>query len=598
MPEPPTTESNGSLLLSLYNAFKIFGLGRFLCLVLAFITQFTFWGQEFYEDPKIFDVVIDESLRVALNDPNTPLQFADPTNPNAGITINYPDFPVNFVRLRVDADPGSTVDYENSAGERSGSVPSEEWITFFDPPNSNPVLPSNKLTIKAAKENTLRRIEVHFGQRPETPIRAQTEFGLTVFIFFFFGFLVLTARDISRKKNVWLNRYIFYVSLLLFLGFAGRILTNEIMRYERLGYDAEGYVEIANLGANLGGGLYETAMSKPPWVREPLWPWVLRVWFNGFPGTQSSARVCSLFVSFASLVLAAIVGWRVLGFFPALVGVAALAFTPEWAEMSVRVLRHDLVLFLILLGVGLKSWKTLETSRPWRGAVWGLWAAAMMLTQFSFLLFIVPMLIWEAVRTRWKLTECSLAAGILVLLITPHLMFNARFQDSGDPLFSSSIHTLYYYNKENLGKPGFPTAVEFRENPYVGERMSTAEFFFKHHTFLEVVVLHLKGYWNLFVWVQPRLYLFRGIEWLMLPGLIGGIELLRRRKEWLGIVFVFAVLPFAFIAGLGADLRLGMEATVFVAWVWGLGIVACWNAIRGLLSAKTAGEGFPPKESV
>lgn len=555
-----------------------FGWVRLGLLVLAFLLPTIFWSGSFLQDPQIVDVEIDESIKVALQDKNSALQFADPENPNSGISVKYPDFSVNFIQLRVDANPGTTIEFQDSRSHRSGTLVSEQTITlheYRETPDLTEPLP-NQITISTTPDNIIRRVEVIFGQRIGDLYRIQTSFGLTLFLSVFLPFLILTILKIQKREHVGFNSYVLIASLIIFFGFAIRLMENDRMHYRPLGYDAAGYVEIAQLG----GGLYETAMSKAPWVREPLWPWVLRGWFLVFPETNSSAMVCSICVSVAGMIVSAIVGWRVFGFFPGLVGVAALAFTPEWIGMSVRVLRHDLVLLLILAGLGLKTWKSLDRWKYGRGCVWGLWASLMMLTQFSFLLFIGPMLLWEALRTRWRPVEYALAAGFLVLLITPHLIFNMRFQNSGDPLFSSSIHTLYYYNKENLGKPGFPTAAEFRVNPYVGERMSTAAFFFKHHSFLEVVKLHLKGYWNLFVWVQPRIYLFRGIEWLMLPGLLGGIEMVRRGKLWVALVFAFAVLPLAFIAGLGADLRLGMEATIFVAWVWGLGLVLCYNNVH------------------
>ncbi len=573
-------------LQSVQNALRKFGWPRFATTALA-LMFYAFWfaATGLLNDPEQFDLVIDESLRIAVNDPHSPLIIADLQNPNAGITVHYPDFPINFVQVRVDANPGSSLQIEDSAATEPFTARSEEQQTRLLEQNTQPTQQAHKLTIRAAADNHIRRVEVIFGVRPNGKLHRPQALvalgGVTILLSFF---LLLTSREIQQNRNRTLNIYILFTALIIFTGLVLRSIQAENAYYQELGYDATGYVEIAKLG----GGLYETAMSKPPWVREPLWPWILRAWFLIFPGTNASAMHCSLFVSVAAMGLAAVVGRRVFGDFPGLIGVAALAITPEWIGMSARVLRHDLVLLLILLGLGLKTWKTLERAPYFRSSAWGLWGAAIMLTQFSFLLFVFPMLAWEAVRTRWKPTEYALAAGILALLITPHLMFNARFQDSGDPLFSSSIHTLYYFNKENIGKPGFPSALEFRENPYVGEPMSTAEFFFKHHTFLEVVKIHLKGYWNLFVWVQPRIYLFRGVEWLMLPGLLGGIELLRRRKEWAALVFAFAVLPFAFIAGLGADLRLGMEATVFVAWVWGIGIVAMTNGALWLIKQREA----------
>ncbi|MDX1972791.1 MAG: glycosyltransferase family 39 protein [Candidatus Sumerlaeia bacterium] len=538
------------------------------------------------EEPMMRDRIIEEIPEVAVADPNSQLIIPNPSAPEELIVVPIPGGGFyGQVQIRVDADYQSTVEIQvpTLPDEISSyTIPSEKAQHFFI--GDHVWIQGNEpeLKIIAGANNTVRRVEVIFEFREkEAPGTLGILLGLGMALL---PFLVVCGDRVMRcKKGDRLQRYVLCCTVLIAIGMVLRVQEFDEMRYRPLGYDATGYVEIALKG----GPLYETAMSLPPWVREPVWPWILRAWFLVFPGTDSAAMLCAISISVLSLILCAVVGWRVVGFIPGIAAVAMLALTPEWVQMSCRVLRHDLVLFLILTGLLLKSWKSLAVSPMVRAEFFSLWAALMMLTQFGFLLFVFPILIWEAVRKRWKLPEMALAVISLVVIIAPHLMFNAKFQNSGDPLFSSSIHTLYYYNKENLGKPGFPTAAEFRQNPYVGERMSTGKFFFHERSVVQVSLIHLRGYWNMLVWIQPRILVFQGIEWLMLPGAVGGILLLLRRKEWLFFFWSFAVLPFAFISGLGADTRLGLEATVFVVWVWGLGVESLWNGVRSFFPRGT-----------
>jgi len=339
--------------------------------------------------------------------------------------------------------------------------------------------------------------------------------------------------------------------------------------YRALGSDARGYVEIASKG----GPLFATDQSFAPWVREPLFPWILRAWFDifQFPATWNSARIASFILSLGVCLLAGFLGRKLFGPLVGLGGMLMLALVPEWAFMAVRVLRHDLVLALILAGF----WIRLDLSEKLyaRAVAYGFWSTALFLLQFSLGIISVPILIWEMIRTKWKWQELIIPALIMATLITPHLLFNYNYNDSKDPLYSSSIHTLYYLNKEKIGEEGFPkNLIEFEENPYVGEPVSSLEFFFKYHSIPEVAYGFTKGYFNIFVWIQPRIFIFRGIELLMLPGLIGGFYFLFSGRWWVAVYFVAAMLPFAFLSYLGADKRLGMEAMLFSAWIWTYGI--------------------------
>jgi hypothetical protein len=373
----------------------------------------------------------------------------------------------------------------------------------------------------------------------------------------------------------------------LLVGLGQRWEAFETARRQPLGWDATGFVEIALSGR----GLYETGQSFPPWVREPILPWLLRGWFQFAPVTESSARVLALGVSLVALAAVFLVGRRLFGWFPALVAALVLAWSPHWAANAVRVLRLDL---LVLVLMGLLAVRLWWDETPYRRAVGiGLLGAVGMLTRLSTGVLALPVLAWEAWRRRWGAGEILLALALALVPVLPHLAFNRRASPDGDLFYSSSVHTRYYLNQEFAGQPGHPTVTEVAADPYAGEPVGVLAYFFRYHGVGEVLVGHVVGMWDRFVWGSPRVFLFHGHEWLMLPGLLGAWVLWRDRKAWVLGWFVLAVLPYAFIASRGAVWRLGGEAHVVVLWIWALGVQQAalwgWGWLQERRARRTAG---------
>ncbi|MCB2156895.1 glycosyltransferase family 39 protein [bacterium] len=366
-----------------------------------------------------------------------------------------------------------------------------------------------------------------------------------------------------ERAALWMG-----LAAIMLAGLAARWDAFEVNRRSELSPDAAGYIEIASAG----GALYETAQEHAPWVREPLFPWLLRAWFVCAPETAASARFFSMLISLAALAAVFLVGVRLMGWVPGIVAALAVAVLPEWADIASKVLRIDLVVLLTMGAFANRLW--LEDRPWWRSASWAIVGTAMVLTRISALSFIVPIIAWEAIRKRWNWGEVFIPVLLLIVLLAPHLRFNQRHSPDGDLFYSSTVHTRFYLNAEHIGEPGWPTAEEYRANPYSGDPVTSLGYFFKFHTLPEVIVGHVKGYWNLFVWRHPRVSMFFGWEWLMIPGLVGAWAMLRDRKWWAAIWFGIIGFPFAFIARNWVTWRLGAEIMIFDAWVWALGVQA------------------------
>lgn len=399
------------------------------------------------------------------------------------------------------------------------------------------------------------------------------------------GWRARSRRTVDASPAEWRTAaYALAVVALVLIALGTRWQAFDELRRVDLGWDASGYVQIAQKG----GAPYATTQDFAPWVREPLFPWLLRAWFAVAPDAQASARFAALLLSVAAVAAVFAVGCRLFGPFVAIVAAGWLAFDRSWASMGVSVLRLDATVLLMMAAIAAA---TLPKVAENRRVAWvhplalGAACAGLVLLRISALLFAAFAVAWEAARRRWHWHAVALAAAIIIVPLLPHLWFNYHYNDSGDPFYSSTVHSRYYLNRENIGRPGFPTTMsEYHADPYAGEAMGTAKYLFGHHTIPQLVAGHVRGYWTLFVWGSPRVQLFGGHEWLMLPGLLGFWVMVRRGKWWVLLWFVVAAFPYAFITSVHHAWRLGGEAHVVVLWIWALGVqqaaVWAWEHVR------------------
>jgi hypothetical protein len=342
-----------------------------------------------------------------------------------------------------------------------------------------------------------------------------------------------------------------------------------------LGEDASGYVEIARTGS-----FYETQQADAPWVREPLFPAALRLWFAFLPETGPSARLAAICIGVLPVLLVWFVGRAFFGPFAALGAAAFLAVSRFSAGESAQVLRDDLLTAATLAALIVPAY--LRGVRWRRAAALGVCGAMLCLLRINNVLLVGALAGWLFWRDRWDWREALLALSVAVLPLLPHLRYNATI-GNGDAFYSSNVHTRYYLNKDMIGQPGFPaTQAEYEANPYAGGVVSSAAMF-RYYPAGEVLRRFALGYANLFAWRFPHGYLFGGNELLMAFGLAGAVVLARRRELWwLAAYFAIGALPVAFIAAQKIDWRLALPGAPFILWVWAAGVEATvrWLAER------------------
>lgn len=342
--------------------------------------------------------------------------------------------------------------------------------------------------------------------------------------------------------------------------------------------DAVGYVQIAREGS-----FYSTSQSHAPWIREPLFPALLRGWFLLAPDTNTGARLFSFLLSLLPVVLLWLAGRKLFGPIAALLAAGMVALNPFFVQLSTEVLRDDL-LHALLLGF-LAAYVLID--RPWKRALAvGLIGAGLVLTRINFLFLLPILVVGLGLRSKWHWGEILTAALIATLPALPHLAYNARV-GNGDWLYSSNVHIRYYANLDHLGEPGFPEDKNaWNADPYHGGTMAFGGLLALYAP-SEVIAKFLRGFVALFAYDYPHATLFAGREIPMLFGLLGLWTWWERRREiwWLLPFFGLVMLPVAFVVTIHLDHRLAIPATGLILWTWGAGVdlamQKAWSAMQG-----------------
>lgn len=308
--------------------------------------------------------------------------------------------------------------------------------------------------------------------------------------------------------------------------------------------DARGYVDIARTRA-----FYDSVLPAAPWVREPLWPGMLKA----ASGTDAQARFAGTLLGLALVAATALVGSRVAGPVAGLSAAAMIAFSAPLASMSADALRTDLIALLVLGAIAAAEWLA---PRPWwHAAALGLLGAALPLTQMSLLLVSVASIAWCAWRQRWRPGEIALAAALVAVLLAPHLALNRRLS-GGDLFHSTTVHTRFYANAEFAGQPGWPSREDVRRDPYAGEPMGFGALL-RNYPAGAIPVRYAEGFARALVTEFPPVILFPKAPWLalLMPAGLAWWAWRSDRRAYLALVAIL-VLPVAFFVPRGVDLRL------------------------------------------
>lgn len=357
-------------------------------------------------------------------------------------------------------------------------------------------------------------------------------------------------------------------------------------QYRPLDPDAVGYRQI-------------TEAMKHPYdtsYREPLWIWVIKIWYVLLGSSDLSLRVLSILFSLFLLIGAyKLFSSCVHGALPTLITVTLLAVNPYLAFMSVRGLRLELYTIAILLLIGdvlIPSEKLTAGRRTMGLAVWGTATTMVQLNSLVFVPFLWAYAYWRH-RLDWQ--KAVFMCGTLAVVLTPYLLYCR--EKYGDPFWSSNVHAKWYRNYEFVARKGIqcegcPTLEEYQARGHSGAPVTAVHYIFGMHGIGEVITRLGVGYADLFI--RPSPYLWRqigiGMPVLYYVYLVGLAGILLSPARILLAVAVIVINFIAFLIPLGIDARLVMHVAPFVCFVVGYGFWALTECMRWAAKAWVKGE--------
>lgn len=322
-------------------------------------------------------------------------------------------------------------------------------------------------------------------------------------------------------------------------------------------------------------GLFDTDF------REPLFLWAVKIFFFLFGSSEINLRLMTLFASLITIWLTYIFATRVTH--STLVGLLAallIAHSDGYIYQNLRGLRLEIYMLTIIpfIYVLLMRHKPIDLKYA---LLVGFLAGLNQLNNLSALSFCVLLILYFAVRQKWRLWLIPVPIIMALVITTPHLIHNKR--QFGDAFYSSNIHARYYRNQEFKGKPGFPTEEEVRRNGYTGSHITTFEYFFKLHSLSEVIQRNFQGLKLLYFSEESLKNILTG-HFFYFFYIIGLIIMLFYSIDFIICFLLLNITSYFFVGttSIFFDLRLTMHVSFMIVTLTALGLVK-------------AGEFFIPK---
>lgn len=337
--------------------------------------------------------------------------------------------------------------------------------------------------------------------------------------------------------------------------------------------------------------------------REPLWVWVVKglMWLGG------TATLSLRLLTIALSLLVVYSAYKLFSDytrhpFVGLLAALVLTLNPYLVRMSVRGMREEAYMILILWLVYFVCVRHAGLSKAWRAVGLALAGAGILLVRMHGWIFVMPLLLvgsWKhALGTGWRrVLQLALALAFVVLTVAPHVL--TMYRAYGDPFYSMTLPAIWSRNYEfvaikHVGCAGCPTPEEFAENGFAGSSLSIQEYIWGMHTFQEVVGGLMQGYVYLYL-LPTDLFAFQSgtNSWpAYLVYLLGLVLVLRGAYREMLAVVVVLINGLPLLMTLGHEPRVGIHTAPFVAFVLALGL---WQCVRwsGLL-CMTIGERVEP----
>lgn len=430
---------------------------------------------------------------------------------------------------------------------------------------------------------------VHIGELSGLPYQIHLPWAAgIIYGLLLLAYLVLSwlRHDTIKQKTYLITLSVFGILALAFILRWQMLLAN---KSEVLFPDVIGYRSIAD------------SMTSPydTGSREPLWPWMIRLWFLIFGSADVHVRMLTVFLSTTLLyVVYRFIQSYIGNFWLALVTIFFLTINEYLVFLSMGGLREELYTIIIVM-LAYYTLSPSERLRPgWRIFGLSLWATLAELLRINSFTFLLPLLLYAFWRHKLDWRKVAIPIAAVILFLAPHLIHNA--QQFGDPLWSANIQGIWYRNYEfvvvkQTGCDGCPTPEMQTQGSYGGSRTTNFHYIFGMHPLTEIVTNTLQGYWMLFIRSPNVLRLPIGsrimiLKVLLLLVYLAGLLLLLW-SQFRGVLLfpLLTINLIAFVVPIGDfDPRLAVQVDPFTAlalayglWVGGVVLPnVIWTAWR------------------
>lgn len=334
-------------------------------------------------------------------------------------------------------------------------------------------------------------------------------------------------------------------------------------------------------------------------MREPFFVLIVKAVLMLLGDSETHVRLVSFFASLLVIGLTYRLGTRLFGPLLGLTGAAVMAVNLPLVRESVRGLRLEVELILLLLlvevlfvhparsrtsGVG-------NLRAPWpRIVLAGVLAGLLTLTRSTYLVPLMPVLVfgaWRCVPRRAWLAA-GLALCLMVGLQLPHRWNMYRLH--GNAFQDVSHYPHWFMNAELAGQqPSFREKRDMWRIAGEGSGLTYGDYLFKLHTIPEVIVGTARGFWKMIrhmeviafhreVARRTGLHLGWVDASFQVAGMIGLLlAVVHAAFRWMPLLFAVLLLPLAFLYDRGVieSWRLVYQAfpcmlfsVLLVLWRW------------------------------
>lgn len=327
-------------------------------------------------------------------------------------------------------------------------------------------------------------------------------------------------------------------------------------------------------------------------LREPLWPWLVRVCQRLVGDNPVAGRVFSLATSLLLFGMTAVFA-RVYLAKPlqALAVCVLLAVHPALVASSVDAHRTDLFALTLVIVAFFACVRGLPR---WIAAVGlALGSTLTALTQLTGVIPAAAAIGMARLKQRVPTAGIVLAVAVTVAAVLPYGIYTHRTFTQAF-YFTRTLVPTFYRNYEFMrvtrtGCDGCPTEAQLALSSYSGRRINMFEYLFELHAPREVIRRITVGYAAL---VVPTALLRQVLGWSSIPiylcYLIGlGVAAFTRARELL-LVPALSVNLLAFVIPLGIDSRLVLHLAPFAAILIVMGAAAVCRGAMWLWSPPLA----------